>query len=207
MIHLKTLITAFMASFVLLPAKAQDCSPKMAEYKAGCQNMLDGIANKDKYALYAAKEDFNKVSIETIEPKCKEGTQAEGKAKILFCTEFADSLIKHNFIANDLDDIAIMRNTDDSDLLVFHRSIAAKSTLCYEWEGSDRCELLLVTQNGENITVTVTDKSSGKQHTAKPDAKGNMNYVSWDMGTAEGTYSIRIENPTPRPISFAIALN
>lgn len=100
-----------------------------------------------------------------------------------------------------------MRNTDDSDLLVFHRSIAAKSTLCYEWEGSDRCELLLVTQNGENITVTVTDKSSGKQYPAKPDAKGNMNYVSWDMGTAEGTYSIRIENPTPRPISFAIALN
>ncbi len=207
MIHLKTLITALTVSSALLPAQAQECSPKIAEYKAGCQKMLDGIANKDKYALYEAKEDFSKVSMESIEPKCKEGRQAEGKASILFCTEFADSLIKHDFIVNDLDDISIMRNADDSDLLVFHRSIAAKSTLCYEWEGCGKCELLFITQKGGNIKVTVTDKLSGKQYTAKPNAKGNMSYVTWDMGISDGIYSIRVENPDSQPVSFAIALN
>ncbi len=207
--HLKTLITAIMTVGTLLNATAQSqhLSPKMTEYRNGCQKMLDGIANKDKYALYEAKADFAKVSMETIEPTCKEGDKAEEKPEILFCQEYADALIKNNFILNKLDDIAIMRNADDSDLLVFHKAVDAHGILTYEWEGSGKCEMLLVTKDGEKMKVTVTDKTNGKEYSAQPDGKGNMNYVAWDMGDHDSTYTIRIENLTDKRVSFAVALN
>lgn len=204
-LFMTVVITA--GSMLTATAQSQNLSPKMAEYRNGCQKMLDSIANKDKYALYEAKADFAKVSMETIEPECKEGGKAEEKPEILFCPEYADALIKNNFILNKLDDITIMRNTDDSDLLVFHKAVDAHGILTYEWEGSGKCELLLVTKAGEKMKVTVTDKTSGKEYVAQPNEKGNMNYVAWDMGDHDGTYIIRIENLTDKRVSFAVALN
>ena len=209
MIHKQTLLTAALAAITLLPTYAQESnrSPKMTDYAKGCQKMLDGIARKDKYALYEAKEDFAKVSMESIDPECKEGSKGEEKPDVLFCQEYADALIKNNFLKTKLDDISIMRNADDSDILVFHKAVDAHGVLNYEWEGSGKCELMLVTTHAEKVKVTVTDKTLGKQYIAKPDEKGNMNYVAWDMGDAEGSYSISIENMTDKRVSFAVALN
>ena len=209
MTHKNILFMAVMAVMNLLPLQAQESnkSPKMTEYAKGCQKLLDGIAHKDKYALYEAKEDFARVSMESIAPECKEGSKGEEKPDVLFCQEYADALIKNNFLKTKLDDISIMRNADDSDLLVFHKAVDAYGVLYYEWEGSGKCELMLVTTHAELMKVTVTDKTSGKQFTAKPDEKGNMNYVTWDMGETDATYSIRIENLTDKRVSFAVALN
>lgn len=209
MTHKHTLLTAALAAITLLPMQAQepDKSHQMAEYAKGCQKLLDGIAHKDKYALYEAKEDFAKVSMESIAPECKDGSKGEEKPDVLFCQEYADALIKNNFLKTKLDDISIMRNADDSDILVFHKAVDAHGVLNYEWEGSGKCELMLVTTQAEKVKVTVTDKASGKQYTAKPDEKGNINYVAWNMGDADSSYSIRIENLTDKRVSFVVALN
>lgn len=190
-----------------IQAQSSTYSTKMADYYNGCKKILEGIVNKDKYALYEAKEYFAKVNIENIYPVCKMGIKNEKKAEIFFCQEYADALIKNHFLLNNIDDISIMRNADESDLLVFHRAIDAHGILDYDWEGCDDCELTLITTKKGKMKVTVIDKTTGKEYEAQPDEQGIAYHINWNMGETENTYSIRVENMSDDCVSFVIALN
>ena len=205
--HIIPIIALALCSLLPTNAQSTDRSTKMTEYGNGCRKLLEGIANKDKYALYEAKEELGKLNLEVIDPICEEGSKGEGKPLIMFCPEYADAMIKSNFLLQSLDDISIMRAGDDSDLLVFHKSVSAHGTLTYEWEGCGKCELMLVGKANDKLKVSITDTTSGKQYMALPDEEGGVSYVAWEMGTADGTYSIHIENTSDELVSFAIALN
>lgn len=198
-----------MLLFLMAPLAihAQGQASKMDVYRKACLLMIDGMDHKDKYALYEAKAVFDSVSVETITPTCAEGADAQRPPTVLFCAEYADSLIKHNFINAHLDNISIMRNTDNADLMVFHRAVAPHAAVSYQMEGSDECELMVVAQRAGDLRVTVTDPVTGKQWGAKADAGGHILQLTWTLGSDDSTYLIRIENNGDEPVSFVVTLN
>lgn len=187
-------------------ASAQDGTAKLAIYRNACLKMLDGISHKDKYALYAAKASFDSVSVEVIDPACIEGSEAERPATMLYCAAYADSLIQGNFINANLDNITIMRNTDDSDLMVFHHAVSPQAAVSYRWEGHDACQLMVAAPQAKALRVTVTNPATGQRWEAKAESNGHIAQTAWTMGDDDSPYDIRIENTGDEPVSFVVAL-
>lgn len=190
-----------------MTGRAQAMPAKMVTYRNACLRMIDGMALRDKYALYEAKAAFDSVSLETVDLACTEGGEAQRPPTVLYCADYADSLIKHDFISAHLDNITIMRNNVSGDLMVFHRSLAPHASVTYQWEGHDECSLTVVSQQATQLHVSVTDLSLGQQWKANATPDGHCLQASWTMGNDDSPYAIRMENTGDEPVSFVVALN
>lgn len=197
---------AVALAFLPLSASAQDGTAKLTTYRNACLKMIDGISHKDKYALYAAKAAFDSVSVEAIDPICTEGGEAERPPVVLYCADYADSLIQSNFINARLDNITLMRHDDNSDLMVFHRAVAPHAAVSYAWEGQDACQLMVSAQGAKALRVTVTNPATGQHWEAKTEANGHILQASWTMGADDSAYVIRLENTGDETVSFVVAL-
>ena len=183
-------------------------SEAMKNYRSACLTMLDAIEKKDRYILYDAQDLFslndiiplsdNDISLDDVTL-----AQYEMKPTILFNREYTDSLLAHNFSPIDIDDIHENRKGDGS-IYTYHKAIAPQGTLSYSVTGYDDCELMVLTDSGKKLDVTLTDNNANT-YTSDVQNNGQISFISWKMESL-GKYVFTIKNPLENPVSFVIAI-
>ena len=205
---MKKLLLSLISLVSMLTMFGKEMSIPMAVYRDGCIKMGQAIANHDRYLMYDAKDLFAQVnlsSFDDVEPADDSTAFLQKAPTILFTPEYADTLLINDFTMIELDPANMIRKGEGS-LYLMHHTIPGGTTLSYKACGIDDCEMIVVTLPGHQLSLNVTNLSTGENYEGIVSGEGCASWVRWQMSTM-GEYLFKIKNEGTSDAPFVVAVN
>lgn len=207
-IILSLIVIAFPAS--MIHAADPQLSDEMAIFLQSCSFLNHGIELNDEALLADAAEGFGEVGVlELEESKVKIEATSQKAVKlpeIQYNAEFIDILRKANFEIVERAPLAVDRSILDTDLIsTVSRSIGPNETLTIFFSGYGEMEVSLPSQSPGELTLEI--ESEGKPVNVNTDAPSGFPYAVWNIdGNSDAPISVKVNNPSDKRVSFAVAM-
>lgn len=194
-----------------ISAYPQQMSKTMSKYADGCFALREAIAQKDFGKLLSAKDKFygiklEQFSTEDFTPVDSVSQSVIKKPTILFTPDFADELIqKGDITLEDINNAVIMRK-GDGEIYLWHASITPGSSVSFNTEGSNDCEMFLCSTSDSNLNLSINSVSVGKL-VGKSINDNSAWYINWNLPDAGEPFTFTITNNGNNVATFVIAIN
>lgn len=208
----------FLAIFLLtnIVCSAQELPEMLSRYQKACFSLIAAIESQpSKNALYSVQEELE--AVKTLDfsvfiPADDATRKNREKPVIMFTPEYIDTLIAHNCQLVELDSLSLLRGIDDGEIFIQHAAIAPDATLSWKSEAYDGCAMLLVWFPQAELSLSVTDLTTGQVYEAANDSGSPSASVFWQMppftgGKPKPNFLITINNKSQKKVSFVIAMN
>ncbi len=217
----KTLLTllstcaTMMAQAQAIPQTAlASMNQTMQRYYAGCQLLLNGIAQQSESILDEAfrlldENERNKDRIKLqnleVEYSVSSDTMAVG-THVYFNGDYAKYCLKQAetpFVAK----TSLMRGDNDSDCFVHQDALRGNGKVTYTVVMGGYCQLLVIAEKNAKLKVTVEEQEATQTHQATIYENGSVAFVEWTQGDNSQETNIKVENLSGKDISFILATN